>query len=148
MHHHHHPLGKWQLDEGGLRLRLDRRTLVRSALGAGAAAAAFGGTNSAKALTQEQLPPALIGAIPPRKGVLAWSSLAQVKAPLGEKPQFPAEVARLNGNPVVVEGHMMPLGDSDPVQRFLLTAYQAHCPYCMPAVLPRSSPFMPSVHCP
>jgi hypothetical protein len=27
---------------------------------------------------------------------------------------------------------MMVLEDDDPLDRFLLTAYQAHCPFCMP----------------
>ena len=39
---------------------------------------------------------------------------------------------QLNGREVVIEGHMMVLDDDDPLTRFLLTAYNAHCPFCMP----------------
>jgi hypothetical protein len=132
MSHQHHPLGDWHLDESGLRLRLDRRTLVRSALGAGAAAAVLLGSGSAHALTAENLSPALVGAIPPRKGVLPWDELAQVKAAYRQKPQFLEAISKHNGKPVVIEGHMMVLDDDDPLKRFLLTAYRAHCPFCMP----------------
>ncbi len=90
------------------------------------------GTGSAQALTVEKAAPALLGAIPPRKGVVAWDSLAQVEIPDGEKPRFAAAVMKLNGRPVVIEGHMMVLEDDDPLNRFLLTAYKAHCPFCMP----------------
>lgn len=132
MSHQHRPLGHWHLDDSGLRLRLDRRALVRSAFGAGAAAAVLLGSGSAKALTVEQMPPALVGAIPPRKGVVPWDDLARIEVAHGQTPKFPAAVAKLDGKPVVIEGHMMVLEDDDPLDRFLLTAYQAHCPFCMP----------------
>jgi len=63
---------------------------------------------------------------------VAWDDLAKVEAPIGQKPQFAAAVTKLSGRSVVIEGHMMTLDDDDPLNRFLLTAYQAHCPYCMP----------------
>ncbi|MBO0738260.1 MAG: hypothetical protein J2P48_17090 [Alphaproteobacteria bacterium] len=132
MSRQHHPLGPWHLDEGGLRRRLDRRALVRSALGAGAAAAVLLGSGSAKALTSEPLSPTLVGAIAPRNGVIPWADLAQVEIADGQQPQFSAAISQLNGRPVVIEGHMMVLDDNDPLDRFLLTAYQAHCPFCMP----------------
>ena len=132
MSHQHHPLGHWHLDERGLRLRLDRRTLVRSALGAGTAAAALFSAGSAKALTREELPPTLVGAIPPRKGVVPWSDLAQVETANGQQPKFSAAISKLNGKSVVIEGNMMVLDDDDPLDRFLLTAYKAHCPFCTP----------------
>jgi hypothetical protein len=131
MSHLHHPLGTWQLGENGLRPSLDRRVLVRSALGAGAAAALLG-SGTAHALTVETVPPAVLGAIPPRKGVVPWDDLAQVEVARGQKPQFSAAMMKLNGRKVVIEGHMMVLEDDNPIQRFLLTAYNAHCPYCMP----------------
>ena len=87
---------------------------------------------TAHALSLENLPATLIGAISPRKGVVPWDDLAAVEAPIGQKPQFSAAVTKLNGRPVVIEGHMMVLDDDNPINRFLLTAYQAHCPYCMP----------------
>ena len=128
----HHSLGRWQLDKSGLRLRLDRRALVRSALIAGATAAAAFGSRSAHALTLEHLSPTLVGAIAPRKGVVAWADLAQVEIADGQQPKFSAAISKLNGHPVVIEGHMMVLEDDNPLDRFLLTAYQAHCPFCMP----------------
>jgi len=132
MSHQHHSLGSWRFDEGGLRPRLDRRVLVSSALGAGAAMAALLGSGSAQALTLEKASPALLGAIPPRNGVVPWDNLMEVNAPLGQKPKFPVAMTKLNGRPVVIEGHMMVLEDDDPLDRFLLSAYKAHCPFCSP----------------
>jgi hypothetical protein len=34
---------------------------------------------------------------------------------------------------VVIEGHTMVLDDDNPLKRFLLTAYNAHCPFCLPS---------------
>lgn len=133
MSHQHHHFGNGRRDESGsLPLYLDRRTLVRSALGAGAAAAALVGSGSAHAFTRETPSPALLGAIPLRKGVVPWDDLAQVKVADGGKPEFSAAIAKLNGKQVVIEGHMMVLDDDDPSKHFLLTAYQAHCPFCTP----------------
>jgi len=83
-------------------------------------------------LTLHTPPGTLLGAIPARKSIVPWDDLAKVEASIGQKLQFPAEVTKLNGRSVVIEGHMMTLDDDDPLNRFLLTAYQAHCPYCMP----------------
>ena len=132
MPYQHHALGNWHLGENGGNLRLDRRVLVRSTLGAGAAMAALLGSGSADALTRESLPPSLVGAIPPRKGVVPWAHLAEVEAAYGKKPHFSPATTKLNGRAVVIEGHMMVLDDDNPLKRFLLTAYKAHCPYCMP----------------
>jgi hypothetical protein len=132
MSHQHRPLGSWCLDERGLRLRLDRRVLVRSALGVGATIAALLGSSSAQAFSLQKAPPALLGAIPAREGVLSWDSLAQVEAPYGQVPRFSAALTKLNGQVVVIEGHIMVLDDDNPLQRFLLTAYDAHCPFCIP----------------
>jgi hypothetical protein len=132
MSHQHHSLGKGHLDESSLGFRLDRRTVVRSALGAGAAAAAFLGSGAAHALTLEKLTPALVGAIPPRRGVLPWGDLARVEVASGLKPNFSLAISKLNGKAVLIEGHMMVLEDDDPLDRFLLTAYKAHCQFCMP----------------
>jgi len=126
-----HRLRNWHLGESGLQPRVERRVLFRSALGAGAAMAVLG-SGSAHALTLEQIPATVVGVIPPRKGVVPWDDLAQVEAPIGQKPQFSAAVTKLNGRALVIEGHMMALDDDDPLDRFLLTAYQAHCPFCMP----------------
>ena len=127
-----HQLSNWRLDDSGLQHRPDRRVVVRTALGAGAAMAGLFTPGAAHALTPEKLPATLVGAISPRKGVVPWDDLATVEAPIGQKPQFSAAVTKLNGRAVVIEGHMMVLDDDNPINRFLLTAYQAHCPYCMP----------------
>jgi hypothetical protein len=131
MSHSHNPLGSWQLDENGIQPRLDRRVLVRSALGAGVATALLG-SGSSHALTVEKVPPTVLGAIPPRKGVIPWDDLGQVEIARGQSPRFSAAMMKLNGRKVVIEGHMMVLDDDNPIKRFLLTAYNAHCPYCMP----------------
>jgi hypothetical protein len=132
MSHQHHPLGSWQLGGDGLQRNLDRRVLVRSALGAGAAVAVLAASGSAHALTLEKTPASVLGAIPPRKGVVSWATLAAVETAPGHKARFPADVAKLNGHHATIEGHMMVLDDDDPLKRFLLTAYKAHCPFCMP----------------
>jgi hypothetical protein len=128
----HDRLGNWHLDDSGLQRRLDRRVLVRTALGASVVMAGLTGWGSAHALTLERAPATLFGVIPPRKGVVSWDDLTTVEAPIGQKPQFSAAMTKLNGRSVVIEGHMMVLDDDNPINRFLLTAYQAHCPYCMP----------------
>ena len=86
----------------------------------------------AAALTKETISSAALGAIPERHGVLPWRTLALAEIEHGSEPIFPAEVRKLNGREIVVEGHMMTLDDSPRLHRFLLTAYQAHCPFCMP----------------
>jgi len=123
-------LGEWRLDAGSFRHTLDRRTVFGSAL-TGAAALLLAGKPAA-ALTRETISPAALGAIPERHGVLPWRTLALAEIEHGSEPIFPAAVQKLNGREVVVEGHMMTLEDSPRLQRFLLTAYQAHCPFCMP----------------
>jgi hypothetical protein len=110
---------------------LDRRAMFGSALVAGAAGLLLGG-RPATALNRQDIPPAWLGALPERAGVLPWRALALVDVEYGGKPNFPATVQSLDGREVVVEGHMMPLDDSERVEQFLLTAYKAHCPFCMP----------------
>jgi hypothetical protein len=128
--HHRRSLGEWTLDSAGFR-KLDRRSMVGAALAVGAAATVFG-SKPASALTLEKMPAALVGAIPPRKGVVPWDSLSKVEVRPGQAPKFPEAVAKLDGHSAVIEGHMMVLDDDDPLDRFLLTAYQAHCLFCMP----------------
>ena len=103
-----------------------RKRVLGSALGAGTGAAALLGSGLAHALTLEQAPRALGGAISSFKGVLAWGSLARVETSYGQKPRFPVAMTKLNGHSVVIEGHMTVLDDDDPWS-VLLTAYQAHC---------------------
>jgi hypothetical protein len=124
-------LSKWTLQENGFRQSLDRRAVFGSALAAGAAALLLKG-RPASAWTVEAAPPAMFGAIPERDGVLPWRILALTEVEYGQKPKFPAVVQELDGHPVVIEGHMMPLEDDERLQRFLLTRYNAHCPFCMP----------------
>jgi hypothetical protein len=45
---------------------------------------------------------------------------------------FPQEVEVLDDTKVRLEGFMMPFDQAPLQQQFLLTAYAAHCPFCMP----------------
>jgi hypothetical protein len=124
-------LASWALDGSAFRQKLDRRAVFGSAL-AGGAAALFLGSKAASALTVQNTPPIVLGAIPERRGVLPWRTLALTDAQYGQKPKIPAAVQKLDGREVLIEGHMLPLDDSEHVRRFLLSAYNAHCPFCMP----------------
>ena len=129
--HRHRPLAEWTLDRPGFRHRLDRRAVFGSALAAGTATLLLGGKPAA-AFSIETLPPTLLGAIPERDGVLPWRTLAGSEIRHGEPAKIPSALAALDGKPVVIEGHMMALDDPEHPERFLLTAYRAHCPFCMP----------------
>jgi hypothetical protein len=124
-------LARWSLEAEGFRQKLDRRAMLGSALVAGTAGLLLSG-RPATALSMQDIPPAWLGAVPERAGVLPWRTLGLAKVEYGRKPNFPATVQKLDRREVVVEGHMMPLDDSERVQRLLLTAYKAHCPFCMP----------------
>lgn len=122
-------LGEWRRD-GDFRHTLDRRTMFGSAVAASAALLLAG--KPAAAFTEEAISPAVFGVIPERRGVLPWRTLALAEVEHGRQPIFPAAIRKLEGREVVVEGHMMPLDDAPQPRRFLLTAYKAHCPFCMP----------------
>ena len=119
------------LDPLAFRERTGRRAVFGSALAFGAATLLLGGKPAA-AFSQEKLPPTLLGEIPERDGVLPWRTLAMTDIRADEQTKIPSTMAALDGEPMAIEGHMMPLDDSDGPRRFLLTAYRAHCPFCMP----------------
>ena len=123
-------LGNWRLDGDAFRPKLDRRMALGSALAA--SAAMLLGSRPAVAWTEQAVSPAVLGAIPERRGVLPWRTLALTEKEYGRKPKFPAAVQQLDGREVVVEGHMLALDDAPRLRQFLLTAYKAHCPFCMP----------------
>lgn len=118
-------------------IRLARRGFLGSglavaglALGMRPAAAVDG------SLTQEGFaidPPG----VPEREGVLSWRTLAKVSGDGRSEPYRVApEVEALDGTMVTVDGFMMPYDDQPRQREFLLTAYQAHCPFCMPGGMP------------
>jgi hypothetical protein len=73
---------------------------------------------------------------PERDGILSWRSLSSVTWFEGQGVMFAPEVEALDDTEVRLEGFMMPF-DQAPLQRqFLLTAYAAHCPFCMPGGVP------------
>ena len=123
-------LAEWTLD-GAFRENPDRRSVFGAAIVAGAAAMVLGGA-PARALTLEKISPTLVGAIPPRNGIVPWDSLSKVEVRWGQRPRFPDAVAELDGQAVIIEGYMMVLDDDDPVDRFLLTAYRVSGFLCMP----------------
>jgi uncharacterized protein len=72
-------------------------------------------------------------AAPKRAGALPWSDLQAVKVSHSGKPAlFSNSMKSLDGTTVTLDGFMMPYDDRDHQTEFLLTAYQAHCPFCMP----------------
>lgn len=71
--------------------------------------------------------------VPERDGVLPWRMLAQVEGDGWIEPfRFAPEIKALNGTEVTVDGYMLAYDEARRQREFLLTAYQAHCPFCMP----------------
>ena len=73
---------------------------------------------------------------PERDGVVSWRTLARAAWLEGEGVMFPPEIEALDGASVRLEGFMMAFDPAPLQQQFLLTAYAAHCPFCMPAGVP------------
>jgi hypothetical protein len=72
-----------------------------------------------------------------RPGTLSWRVLAGVSGDGWTTPYaFDPNIEMLDGTEVIVDGYMMPYDDEPTQQQFLLTAYQAHCPYCIPGGMP------------
>jgi hypothetical protein len=73
---------------------------------------------------------------PERDDVLSWRVLSAVW-PIGDQGvMFAPDVEALDGAEIRLEGFMMPF-DQAPLQRqFLLSAFAAHCPFCMPSDFP------------
>jgi len=89
-------------------------------------------TRSAKSLEVVHTT-ALLPEIPERDGVLSWRMLSQVAGDgWSDAFAFDPQVEALDGKDVTVEGYMLPYDDQAKQRQFLLTAFPAHCPYCMP----------------
>lgn len=89
-------------------------------------------TRSAKSLEVVHTT-ALLPALPERDGVLPWRILAKVAGDgWSDAFAFDPQVEALDGTEVTVEGYMMPYDEQAKQRQFLLTAFPAHCPYCMP----------------
>lgn len=73
--------------------------------------------------------------LPDVKGVVSWSTLAQVE-PVKVKdrvvPQYADGVLKLNATEVKLQGFMMPLEMGDKQKQFVLTAMPQSCAFCLP----------------
>lgn len=90
------------------------------------------------ALAQHPPPPGAPGAapaLPARKDVVSWKTLAQVElVKLKDRfvPQFSANVAALDRKEVKVQGFMMPLETGERQSHFVLSAMPTTCAFCLP----------------
>ncbi|MGE5793415.1 MAG: DUF3299 domain-containing protein, partial [Bacteroidota bacterium] len=79
--------------------------------------------------------PDLLKPLPELKGVVSWSTLAQVQ-PVKMKdrvvPQYADNVLKLNATEVKLQGFMMPLEMGDRQKQFVLTAMPQACAFCLP----------------
>jgi hypothetical protein len=79
--------------------------------------------------------PDLLKPLPDLKGVVSWSTLAQVQ-PVKMKdrvvPQYADNVLKLNATEVKLQGFMMPLEMGDRQKQFVLTAMPQTCAFCLP----------------
>ena len=79
--------------------------------------------------------PELLKPLPDVKGVVSWSTLAQVQ-PVKVKdrvvPQYADGVLKLNATEVKLQGFMMPLEMGDRQKQFVLTAMPQSCAFCLP----------------
>lgn len=113
-------------------LGLTRRSAV---LGSLVAAGSLLRPFSAKAFTIE-VRDSPFPRVKEREGFLSWRELESLarRGPASGLAVDP-EVAGMQGQTVNVEGFMMPY-DAGPAQTgFMITAYQAHCFFCMPGSL-------------
>ena len=73
--------------------------------------------------------------LPDVKGVVSWSTLAQVqqvKVKDRVLPQYADGVLKLSGTEVKLQGFMMPLEMGDKQKQFVLTAMPQSCAFCLP----------------
>lgn len=90
-----------------------------------------GGTNNSLGLP---IDPSLLNTLPELKGVVAWSTLAQVKSRTeGKKvvPDFAPAVRQLHQKDVKLQGFMLPIVTGERHDHFLLTMRPPHCPFCL-----------------
>ncbi|TVR83605.1 MAG: hypothetical protein EA405_03955 [Rhodospirillales bacterium] len=108
---------------------LARRGFLASGLAAAGLAATIGNAKAFQVMEIANPFPK----VPERDGVLPWRMLAQVEGDGWIEPfRFAPEIKALNGTEVTVDGYMLAYDDAPKQREFLLTAYQAHCPFCMP----------------
>jgi uncharacterized protein len=71
-----------------------------------------------------------------KPGFTSWRTLAKVELVKRNNkmvPSFATPVASLDGQPIKVQGFMIPLDIGDKQKRFLLVAAPPHCSFCLPA---------------
>jgi hypothetical protein len=79
--------------------------------------------------------PEFLKPLPDVKGVVSWSTLAQVqqvKVKDRVVPQYADGVLKLSGTEVKLQGFMMPLEMGDKQKQFVLTAMPQSCAFCLP----------------
>ena len=79
--------------------------------------------------------PEALKPLPDIKGVVSWSTLAQVqqvKVKDRVVPQYADGVLKLSGTEVKLQGFMMPLEMGDRQKQFVLTAMPQSCAFCLP----------------
>lgn len=74
--------------------------------------------------------------LPDAKGAVPWSlmsktAIRKVDGKLG--PDFPAALRALNGQPVKLQGYILPLEAGETHKHFLLSAWSPSCPFCLTA---------------
>jgi hypothetical protein len=62
---------------------------------------------------------------------IGWKQLAEGSVAAG-KAVYPAALAAQEGKRVCITGYMYPLQGGETQSRFLLSAYQPTCPFCLP----------------
>jgi uncharacterized protein len=84
---------------------------------------------------QPAVAPDMLKPLPDVKGVVSWSTLAQVQ-PVKVKdrvmPQYADSVLKLDATEVKLQGFMMPLEMGDKQKQFVLTAMPQTCAFCLP----------------
>jgi uncharacterized protein len=78
--------------------------------------------------------PSLLNTLPELKGVVSWSTLAQVKSRTEGKrvvPEFAPAVRKLDRQQVKLQGFMLPIVTGEKHDHFLLTMRPPHCPFCL-----------------
>jgi uncharacterized protein len=71
-----------------------------------------------------------------KPGFTSWRTLAKVELVKRNNkmvPSFATPVSSLDGQPIKVQGFMIPLDIGDKQKRFLLVAAPPHCSFCLPA---------------
>lgn len=78
--------------------------------------------------------PSLLNTLPEIKGVVPWSTLAQVRSRTEGRrviPEFAPPVRALDKQEVRLQGFMLPIVTGERHDHFLLTMRPPHCPFCL-----------------